>query len=502
MIRFVSLLLLQAGLLLHADVKLPALISDNMVLQQQMPVRIWGQATIGENVTVAMAGQTVKARTESDGKWEVFLAPMRAGGPFEMTIAGSNSITIRNVLIGEVWVASGQSNMAWTLRNSKGSEQEIPAANYPQIRFFQVKTTVAERPADDFTDATWKVINPDTAPGISGVAYFFAREIQQTRGVAVGILQSAVGGTPAQAWTSNEALNDDLNLHWYHEEWAKRAEAWPAAKERYEAALAKFKTEAAQARAEGKPLPRPPALPVGAPGHSHTPSGLYNGMIAPLTPYGIRGAIWYQGESNAGPKDNELYQRLFSEMILDWRRAWGIGQFPFLWVQLASFQPPANRTWAVLRDSQTGTLQLANTGQALAIDIGESNDIHPKDKLTVGHRLALAARAVAYKENIVHSGPAQRAVTREEGSLRVWFTHTGSGLATRGNEALTGFRVAGSDGRYFKAEARLDGDTVVVSSGLVKDPIHVRYAWENDPIANLTNREGLPAVPFRTDSWN
>jgi len=498
---FRNLLLLLLTAVLQADVKLPALISDNMVLQQQMPVRIWGQATIGEHVTVTMAGQTVKARTESDGKWEVFLAPMRAGGPFDMTIAGSNTITIRNVLIGEVWVASGQSNMAWTLRNSKDSDKEIPAANHPQMRFFQVKTTVAERPADDVADASWKVINPDTAPGISGVAYFFAREIQKLRGVPVGILQSAVGGTPAQAWTSNETLNDDLNLHWYHEEWAKRVEAYPAQKERYETALAKFKSEAAQARAEGKPLPRPPAMPMGAPGHTHTPSGLYNGMIAPLTPYGIRGAIWYQGESNAGPKDNELYRRLFSEMILDWRRSWGQGQFPFLWVQLASYGTPAPGTWPVLRDSQTSTLQLANTGQALAIDVGESTDIHPKDKLTVGHRLALAARAVAYHENIVYAGPTQRGVTREDGALRLWFHHTGSGLTSRNNEPLTGFRVAGSDGRYFKAEARIEGDTVVVSSGLVKDPVHVRYAWENDPIANLTNREGLPAVPFRTDDW-
>lgn len=482
-----------------AAVKLPELISDNMVLQQRMPVRIWGTATPGEEITVTLNQAVVKGATLEDGRFEVFLPPMQAGGPYEMTVAGSETITIKNVLVGEVWVASGQSNMVWLLRNSTNSEQEIAAANHPMIRFFQVKTTVAETPQTGVPDASWKLCTPENAPVFSGVAYFFARHLLETRGVPVGILQSAVGGTPAQAWTSHQALFDDLNLHWYLDNWEKAKKEYPKLKPKYEQALARFKKEAAAARAAGQPAPRAPAMPQGSPGHTHTPSGLYNGMIAPLIDYGIRGAIWYQGEANAGPTDNELYRRLFTTMILDWRKQWGQGQFPFIWVQLASFNPPAGREWPVLRDSQTATLEVANTAQALAIDVGEPNDIHPKDKKTVGTRLALAARAIAYGERIVYSGPVQRGVTREHNALRVWFDHTGSGLTTRGGEPLTGFRIANSDRRFFKAEATIEGNTVVVSSPLVKTPVYVRYAWENDPVANLINKEGLPAVPFRTD---
>lgn len=489
-----------AGLM--AEVKLPALISDNMVLQQQMPVRIWGWGSPGEAVAVTMNGQTVKARTNQQGAWEAWLRPMTAGGPFDLTVAGSNTLTVKNVLVGEVWVASGQSNMQWALRQSAGAEQEIAAANYPQIRFFQVRTTVSERPDEDVKNGTgWKVATPENAPPFSGVAWFFAKELYQMRGVPVGILQSAVGGTPAQAWTTHPTLAGNAILHWYLDNWSKFEKAYPEAKKRYDDAMVKYKADAAKAKTQGGAAPRPPVLPLGGPGHTHTPSGLYNGMIAPLTNYAIRGAIWYQGESNAGETDAEFYRYLFAEMITDWRREWGQGDFPFLWVQLASYAPPAGRNWPILRDSQTQTLSLRNTGQALAIDVGESNDIHPKDKLTVGHRLALSARAVAYGERIVHSGPRLRTVAPEPGALRLWFDHAGSGLSTRDNQPLTGFRVAGSDGRYFKAEARIEGDTVVVSSPLVPDPAEVRYAWENDPVANLTNREGLPATPFRTDSW-
>jgi sialate O-acetylesterase len=486
---------------LDAAIQLPALISDNMVLQQQSPVRIWGKADPLEDVTIKFLGRTVSARAGQDGKWQAFLSPVAAGGPYEMEISGSNTITIRNVLVGEVWVASGQSNMAWTVKASKNSEQEIAAASYPNIRFFQVRTTVADHPAEDVAQAVWRAVNPDTAPGISAVAYFFARELQMTRGVPVGILQSAVGGTPAQAWTSRETLDSNKMLHWYLESWEKRVADFPAAKERYDARLVEWKEQAAGAKAQGRQPPRPPQMPAGGPGHPHTPSGLYNGMIAPLTPYAIRGAIWYQGEANAGPTDSELYRHLFAEMILDWRRSWGIGQFPFLFVQLASFAPPADRNWALLRDSQTRTLEIAHTGMALAIDVGESNDIHPKDKQTVGRRLALAARGVAYGENIVYSGPMYRQHTREQGAMRIWFDHTGSGLRSSDGNLLAGFRIAGEDGRFFKAEARIEGSTIVVASALVSDPVAVRYAWENDPVATLVNREGLPAVPFRTDHW-
>lgn len=496
--RMIGMIAILAGLNLPAAVTLPALISDNMVIQQGVPVRIWGKADSGERVKVTFLNQTVEALPNGDGKWQVWLSPVVAGGPYEMTVAGSNTITVRNILAGEVWVASGQSNMAWTLRASRNAEAEAAQANYPQIRFFHVKTTVADQPQED-VEASWKICTPENAPAFSGVGYFFARDIHRNRNVPVGILQSAVGGTPAQAWTSRPSLEGNSMLKYYYDMWDKVLAAYPEALARFEKAQADFKIKAAQARAQGKPAPTPPRPPRGTPGDTHTPSGLYNAMIAPLTPYAIRGAIWYQGETNAGPVDNELYRHLFAEMILDWRRSWGIGQFPFLWVQLAAFQN--NNPWPVIRDSQTRTLEIANTGQALAIDVGESNDIHPKDKLTVGNRLALAARAVAYGEKIVYSGPLFRQVTRDNGALRVWFEHTGSGLATRDGAPLTGFRVAGEDGNFYKAEAHIEGNTVVVSSSMVREPLAVRYAWENDPVATLINREGLPAVPFRTDSW-
>lgn len=496
--RLIGVIVILAGLDLHAAVSLPALISDNMVIQQGLPIHIWGKASAAEKVKVTFLGQTEETAAGGDGNWQVWLKPVVAGGPYEMTVAGSNTITVRNVLVGEVWVASGQSNMAWPLRASRNGEAEAGQANYPGIRFFHVKTKVAAQPLDD-VEGGWKICTPENAPAFSGVGYFFAREIHQTRNVPVGILQSAVGGTPAQAWTSGPALESNSMLKYYLEMWDKAAAAYPEAQAKYEQALAESKRLAARAKAQGKPAPTAPRPPRGAPGDTHTPSGLYNAMIAPLTPYAIKGAIWYQGESNAGAIDNELYRHLFAEMILDWRRAWGIGQFPFLWVQLAAFQN--NNPWAILRDSQTRTLEIANTGQAVAIDAGESNDIHPKDKLTVGKRLALAARAVAYGEKIVHSGPTFRQLTKENGALRVWFDHTGSGLTTREGAPLTGFRVAGDDGVFYKAEARIDGGTVVVSSSMVREPVAVRYAWENDPVATLINREGLPATPFRTDSW-
>jgi sialate O-acetylesterase len=467
-----SLILCLAAMPSMAAVKLPALISDHMVLQQRLPARIWGTAAAGEDVTVAFLGQSVAAKADSTGKWQAFLAPMAAGGPYDMTI---NGLTVKNVLVGEVWVGSGQSNMVWPVSRSTNSEKEIAAAKYPSIRFFQVKTAVAAAPAEDVT-GSWKECAPENAGAFSGVGYFFARDLHVNKRVPVGFIQSAVGGTPAQAWTSNEALKANKMLHWYLERWSQFQSGYSA------------KPQANSAARQ---------LPMGAPGHPHTPSGLYNGMIAPITPYTIRGITWYQGEANAGPTDNELYRVLFTEMIRDWRKQWSMGAVPFLWVQLASYNPPGDRFWPLLRDSQTATLDLKNTGQVLAIDVGEPKDIHPKDKLTVGRRMALAARAVAYGENIVYSGPQFRQVSREGGKLRVWFDHAGSGLAAREGK-LTGFKVAGADGKFVEAEAVIEGDTVVVSGG--NEPAAVRYAWENDPKANLVNREGLPAVPFRTDS--
>lgn len=467
---------------LQAEIRLPALISDHMLLQQGMPVRIWGTADPGEAVEVSFQGQKTATLAGQDGRWAVWLKPMEAGGRGEMTIRGSNTLTIRDVLVGEVWVGSGQSNMAWTVARSNNAEEEIARAANPSIRLFQVERAVSDTPRDDVVGA-WKICGPESVKDFSAVGYFFAREIERTRRVPVGLIHSSWGGTAAQAWTSRAALEADPLLKPYLDRWQQVLERYPAAQARYEKQLAEWKPDSGAAR------PRPPA----GPGHQGTPGGLYNAMIAPLTPYAIRGAIWYQGESNAGAAEAYNYRRLFRAMIEDWRQAWGIGDFPFLFVQLANYDTDA--LWPVLRESQTSALSLRNTGMAVAIDIGEAKDIHPRNKQEVGRRLALAARRVAYGEAIEWSGPIFRQLSYEGGLIHVWFDHA-DGLRAKSGD-VAGFQVAGDDGVYQPAQARIEGQTVVLTSPKVPRPVSVRYGWANNPVCNLVNGAGLPASPFR-----
>jgi sialate O-acetylesterase len=492
---FLSLTFGAAGLL--ADVRLPAIVSDHMLVQQAAPVRIWGQADPGEGVRVEFQGQKVSAKADAAGKWMVFLAPLKAGGPAEMTIAGNNTITIHDVLVGDVWIGSGQSNMEMGMSRVNNAEQEIAAANFPEIRLFTVKKKVSETPLDD-VEGAWSPCTPESVKNFSAVGYFFSRDLYQAwitgrTHVPIGFIHTSWGGTPAQSWTSHPALEAEPALKFILDDWQKTLDTHPANKERFDQQLAKWKEEAAAARADNKPAPPAPRPPQG-PGHQNTPAGLYNAMIAPITPYTIRGATWYQGEANANAGHAYAYRRLFRLMIEDWRQAWGIGDFPFLFVQLANFK--SNPYWPLLRESQTDTLGLRNTGMAVIIDIGESKDIHPKNKQDVGHRLALAARATVYGEKIEYSGPMFRTLTSEGDKLRVWFDHTGRGLEARGG-ALTGFTIAGKDGNFVPADAKIDGKTVVVSCASVPEPVAVRYAWEDDPVSNLINAEGLPASGFR-----
>jgi sialate O-acetylesterase len=480
----------------QADVRLPALLSDHMVLQQDLPVRVWGRAEPGETVTIAFQSQKTSTTADAEGKWALYLMPLQPGGPFQMTVSGRNTLLINDVLIGEVWVGSGQSNMVWPVSRSNNSEQEIAQADFPKIRLFQVKLKVADQPADD-VEGAWQLCGPGTVPNFSAVGYFFAREIHQRRRVPVGMIQSAWGGTPAQSWTSRPALEADPALKYVLDEWQQVLADYPAAQQRFEKQFQEWKQAAAAAKAEGKTPSAQPRLPVG-PGHQNTPAGLYNAMIAPLTRFAIRGVIWYQGESNANKLHALPYRRLFRAMIEDWRRAWSQGSFPFLFVQLANFQ--SNGLWPELRESQLLTLALRDTAMAVTIDIGESKDIHPKNKQDVGRRLALAARAIAYGENLVHSGPVFRQLTKEGSRLRLWFDHVGSGLEVRGGGALTGFTIAAKDGNFLPATATLDGNSLLVSNPEIKDPVAVRYAWADDPLCNLINKDGLPASPFRTDT--
>jgi sialate O-acetylesterase len=491
-------LLCSLGLLslpLLAEVKLPAIISDHMLIQQQMPVRIWGKAAAGEKVAIEMNGQRASATTDSNGTWEAFLPPMSAGGPYEMAIHGANELVVHDVLVGEVWVGSGQSNMELPMTRVNDADTEIAAANYPQIRLFTVKKKVSDTPLDDVV-GEWSLCTPTSTRNFSAVGYFFSRYIHQNRHVPVGFIHSSWGGTPAESWTERPILDANPLLKPILEEWDKVLAAYPAADEIYQKQLADYKTAASAAKTEGKPAPPAPRAPAG-PGHPNTPGGLWNGMIAPITPYVIRGALWYQGESNANPAHAFQYRYLFRSMIEDWRHEWAEGDFPFLFVQLANFQ--SNGTWPVLRESQTDALELRHTGMAVIDDIGESKDIHPKNKQEVGKRLALAAQAIAYGEKIEYSGPMFRQMTREANQLRVYFSHTGSGLQSRGGEKLTGFEIAGKDGSYVPAEARIDGQTVLVSCDQVPDPTKVRYGWLDDPNCTLENHEGLQASPFRAD---
>ncbi|MDE0167876.1 MAG: sialate O-acetylesterase [Bryobacterales bacterium] len=490
---------LAAGLL-QADVRLPQILSDRMVLQRGAPIRVWGWADAGERVTVLFAGQRVVTEAGQEGDWQAFLHPMTAGGPYEMTVAGSNRIVLRDVLVGEVWIGSGQSNMVWPVSRSDNPEKEIDSADYPRLRLFKVERKVADEPLQD-VDGNWQAAKPESVADFSGVGYFFGRELHREMGVPFGIVQTAWGGTPAQAWTSRGALKTDPSLQPVYDIWDEVLADFPAARKKHERALQAWEQAAAQAKAAGQQAPRRPRAPRG-PGHPHSPSGLYNAMIAPLTPFAIRGAIWYQGENNASRSQGYLYRDLFPAMIEDWRRAWGQGPFPFLFVQLANFRRvPEKHQWPELREAQTMTLGLRNTGMAVTIDIGDSEDIHPANKQDVGHRLALAARSVAYGREVVHSGPSYRQLTREGSNIRLWFDSLGGGLQAAGGGNLSGFVIAGPDREFHQAGAYIDGDTVVVWSPKVKTPVAVRYGWRADPQATLFNRSGLPASPFRTDEW-
>ena len=494
--RLFSLVLLYAALSadLWADVRLPGLFGDHMVLQRDMPIHVWGWADPGEAVNVAFRGESAGTIASPDGRWEIFLEPAEAGGPYDLVVDGENSIRLTDILVGDVWVGSGQSNMQWPLERANNAATEIAAAQHPGIRYFTVTRTAADTRKDD-VEGEWRIVTPETAGEFSGVAYFFARHLHRELGVPFGIIISAWGGTPAQSWTSSRKLSADPALA----EFVAKFEAdGEAARPGYDAAFADWERQAAEAEAAGDEAPRRPPRPRTL-NPSATPSWLFNGMIAPLTPYPIRGVIWYQGENDANNRQALLYRRLFRSLIEDWRHEWGQGAFPFLFVQLPNFAGGAEGSeWPELREAQAMALGLAGTGMAVTIDIGDSTDIHPGNKQDAGLRLALAARAIAYGEQgLEFSGPMYRQTTRQGSALRLWFDHAGSGLQARG-APLVGFELAGSDGKFVEADASIAGSSVVLTSPEVQAPVQARYAWGDDPESNLINGAGLPASPFRT----
>jgi sialate O-acetylesterase len=421
------------------------------------------------------------------------LKPSEAGGPFALTIKGQNTIQMSDIWVGDIWVAAGQSNMELPLKETEGAQEEIAAAQFPQIRFFRVKKNTSAFPKKDVPADDWIVCRPETAPTFSAVAYYFGKQIYEAQKIPLGIIDASWGGTPLASFTSLVAISSDASLMPAYSHWSRMADEQAATLLRLEKEQQEYVKSVAAAKAEGKSIPNRPWHPNF---EAWAPAAIYNGMIAPLTSFPIRGAIWYQGESDASPERSAVYGRLFQTMIRDWRKAWGVGDFPFFFVQLANWIAGPDNAWPELREAQRQALTLANTGMAVIIDVGDAKDIHPRDKKTVGTRLALSARAIAYGEKIPYASPLYRQITPEGNSLRIWFDHAESGLMARGEGGLKGFEIAGSDGKFVKAEAAIDGSTVLISNPSVPDPRYVRYGWADNPEVNLYNQSGLPASPF------
>ncbi len=471
----------------EADVSLPKVLASHMVVQRDLPVHVWGSATPAEAVSVSFRGETRETKTNDLGQWSVYLTPGSAGGPFTLTVKGANTLTLEDVLVGDVWIAGGQSNMEFEMRKASTAAADLPKAANPRIRLMIVDKAFSDYPRTDLTGSSWTASTPESAKEFSAVAWYFAREIEQREHVPVGVIDSTWGGTVAEAWTRLSALGEDAAL-------APVFSARGHMTDREATAQLEDKVRANlinEARAQGKPEPQFPWHPSLV---MWGPSMLYNAMIAPLTPFPIRGVIWYQGESNSALERNPLYERIFRTLIEDWRRQWQIGDFPFLYVQLANFKSGPAEEYHQIREAQRRTLALRNTAMAVTIDIGNPNDVHPTDKLTVGQRLSLAARAITYGEVIEYSGPLFRQVTPEGNQLRVWFDHA-SGLQAKGGD-LTGFEVAGMDGQFAPAQATIDGNTIVLTSATVPAPVSARYGWANSPECHLYNTAGLPASPF------
>jgi sialate O-acetylesterase len=497
-LRFLLPLLLLPGATVSAQVTLPKILTSHMVIQRDLPVHVWGLASAGEEVSVSFRGATRSTKAGQLGRWSVYLPPGAAGGPFQLVVKGepaaaggasapAQTITLDDVLVGDVWVASGQSNMEFEMRKAATAAEDLPRAANPRIRLLTVKRRAVEYPQDDADTEGWAASTPETARDFSAVAWYFAREIEQREHVPVGVIDSTWGGTVAEAWTRMAALGEDAALAPLFVSWGRMTEREP------DALLAdeEHQRQREEAQSQGKPEPQFPWRPQLT---SWGPGELYNGMIAPLTRFPIRGVIWYQGESNSVLERAPLYKRVFSTLIQDWRRQWGEGDFPFLYVQISNFTSVPAEDWATLREQQLKTLELRNTAMAVTIDIGDPDNVHPTDKLDVGLRLARAARVLSYGEVIEYSGPLYRQATPEGSAIRVWFDHA-KGLLAKGG-AATGFEVAGADGKFSPATATVEGATVVAASPAVTEPVFVRYGWANSPQCNLFNGEGLPASPF------
>lgn len=540
-----------AALLAHpaqAELRVPAMFSDQMILQREIAAPIWGTGTAGETITVEFAGQSKTASVAPDGKWSLKLDPLPASAEGrELVIKSSDkTLKIQNVLVGDVWLASGQSNMDSPLSSGSAAEA-LPTANDPLLRFFKVTKTVAVEPLFE-PKGQWELTTPETAKNFSAVAYFYAREIRRTQNVPVAVFNAAWGGTPIQTWMSLESIKRPPVLPKLPELWDTALAKHLAVKDRpelmtayrtdmkdwetnvgpaHKAALAAHSELASAARAAGQPVPPAPKIarpepeqpdPMAHPASSKrpsTPTIAYNGMIAPLAPYGLRGVLWYQGEAD-GSRGAD-YRYWFPRLIEGWRAAWGQGDFPFLFVQLPGCYddkiPVATAGWAFLREAQASALALPATGMVVTSDIGDPKEVHPDNKLHVGTRMALLGRQLAHGEKVPGSAPRFVSHAVANAAIRISFSGAESGLVIGSapwvskiaqplpTDRLVGFYIAGEDRKWVEAEARIEGDSVIVSAPSVPAPVAVRYSWANFPRANLYTKDGLPAAPFRTDDW-
>jgi sialate O-acetylesterase len=478
----------------RADVKVPAIFGSHMVLQRDQANRVWGWADVGEKVTVSIAGQSHEATAGGDGKWQVTLKPLSAGGPHSLVVEGKNKLELTDVLVGEVWVCAGQSNMEWSIRSSNDADLEAAAANFPNIRFITVPKNGTQEVQTDFK-GEWSVCSPSTVGDFSAVGYFFGRQLSQTLGVPVGLVDNAWGGSACEAWVRRDLLAADPKYKGLMARWA---DIEATAGKRF----ADWKVAAEKAKAEGK---NPPPNPMGQLTGNSRPANIYNGHIKPIVGFGIRGAIWYQGESNASRAYQ--YRDLFPLMIQSWRDEWAQGDFPFYWVQLADFKveksEPGDSDWAELREAQTmAAAKLKNSGQAVIIDIGEGKDIHPKNKQDVAKRLARLALAQTYGvEGIAARSPQYKSMETQGNKIVLSFDHVVGGWRPFDVAEPRGFAIAGADKKWVWAKAKIVGDKLEVWADGVAEPVAVRYAWADNPVCNMFSSVGLPLTPFRTDDW-
>ncbi|MBM3964065.1 MAG: sialate O-acetylesterase [Planctomycetes bacterium] len=474
-----------------ADVKLPNIFSDSMVLQQGQENKVWGKDNPGQSITLTIGDQKITATADAAGNWQAKLPAMEVGGPYTLTVAGSSSKTINDILVGEVWICSGQSNMQWSVNQSNDPDLEKLAARFPKIRMINFPQVGTQDSIWSHDDRKWQICSPETVGGFSAVGYFFARQIHETTGVPIGMINNAWGGSACEAWINRDVLKSDGKFNKLLEGWAGR-----------ETQFEELTKKQGRTEAEEKTLKD---MTGGMRGNSR-PANIYNGVLKSHLGYGIRGAIWYQGESNAGRAYQ--YRELFPLMIQNWRNEWGQGDFPFYWVQLADFmgevKEPAESDWAELREAQTMAMdKLPNSGQAVIIDIGEGKDIHPKNKVDVGRRLARWALAKQYNIPIEYQSPRYSTMEVDGDGIVLSFKHLAGGWRPFDVNEPVGFAIAGDDKKFYNAQAKItDGGKVRVSSPNVAKPVAVRYAWANNPVCNMYGAaSGLPLTPFRTDDW-